>query len=194
MASEEFHGSGFVHSSAPPSTLPQYPEMIMAAIKALNDKNGSNKSLISKHIEATYGDLPAAHSTLLTHHLNRMRSTGQLLFVKNNYAIPDSSAPPRRGRGRPPKPKTPLPPGTVPQQPRPRGRPPKSAGDPMAPPLPPKPKATSTAGTLSGKKRGRPPKASAGNEATQSQTTKGVPRGRGRPPKVKPVATAPVGA
>ncbi|GER48772.1 high mobility group protein I/Y [Striga asiatica] len=189
MASAEF---GALAQSSPPSTLPQYPEMIMAAIKGLSEKMGSNKSSISKHIEATYGNLPPAHSTLLTHHLNRMRSTGQLLFVKNNYLIPDPNAPPRRGRGRPPKPKTPLPPGSVPHAPRPRGRPPKSALDPTSPPQPPKPKA---AGTLSGKKRGRPPKAAAGGGApVRPPATEGVPRGRGRPPKVKAAATAPVGA
>ncbi|KAI3466962.1 hypothetical protein Pfo_023625 [Paulownia fortunei] len=131
MASEELQGSNLPNQAQPPapapSTLPQYPEMILAAIEALNEKNGSNKSSISKHIEATYGNLPPAHSTLLTHHLNKMKSTGQLQFLKNNYFKPDPNAPPRRGRGRPPKPKTPLPPGAVPLPPRPRGRPPNPA-------------------------------------------------------------------
>ncbi|PIN21745.1 hypothetical protein CDL12_05555 [Handroanthus impetiginosus] len=197
MASEEVQGGNLQNLAQPPvpapATLPPYPEMILAAIEALNETNGSNKSSISKHIEATYGNLPPAHSTLLTHHLNRMKAAGQLLFIKNNYLKPDPNAPPRRGRGRPPKPKAPLPPGTVPPPPRPRGRPPKSR-DPTAPPPPPKPKATSTTGSVSGKKRGRPPKAAtAGATAPPAPAAEGAPRGRGRPPKVKPVA-APVGA
>ncbi|KAL6539064.1 hypothetical protein OROMI_025390 [Orobanche minor] len=198
MASEELaHPPAPAPAPAPaPSTLPQYPEMIMAAIEALNENNGSSKSSISKHIESTYGNLPPAHSTVLTHHLNRMRATGQLVFNKNNYLKLDPNAPPRRGRGRPPKPRTPLPPGTMPLPPRPRGRPPRSR-DPMAPPLPPKPKATSTGATLSGKKRGRPPKAATGGLSSPLPSplaAGGAPRGRGRPPKVKLAVTAPVGA
>ncbi|CAI9761941.1 unnamed protein product [Fraxinus pennsylvanica] len=182
-----------IATGAPPAALPQYPELIMNAIEALNDKNGSNKSAISKQIEATYGNLPPAHLTLLSHHLNKMKASGQLLFVKNNYMKPGPDAPPRRGRGRPPKPKIPLPPGTVLPPPRPRGRPPKSR-DPNDPPPPPKPKAAS------GKKRGRPPKVSKTGVSTLPPPStaigaaSGVPRGRGRPPKVKPVVAAPVGA
>ncbi|GFP96639.1 hmg-y-related protein a [Phtheirospermum japonicum] len=110
--------------------------MIMEAIEALDEANGSNKSSISKHIETTYGNLPPAHTTLLTHHLNRMRATGQLLFIKNNYLKPGPNSPPRRGRGRPPKPKAlsrralscrrPVHVAGLPNRPpRGRGRPPK---------------------------------------------------------------------
>ncbi|KAL8463668.1 hypothetical protein ACS0TY_033578 [Phlomoides rotata] len=185
MASEELLGNDLTQAPAPTTTLPQYPEMIISTIKSLNEANGSNKSAISKHIEATYGTLPPAHTTLLSHHLNKLRSTGQLQFIKNNYLIPDPTSPPRRGRGRPPKPKTPLPSGVLPLSPRPRGRPPKSR-DPTASP----PKA------LSGKKRGRPPKVAATSAAVPATppAAGGVRRGRGRPPKVKPAATAPVGA
>ncbi|CAB4295803.1 unnamed protein product [Prunus armeniaca] len=95
----------------PAPSLPPYPEMIMAAIEALNDSNGSNKSAIATYIESTYGDLPPAHATLLAHHLNKMKQSGELVLVKNNYMKPDPNAPPKRGRGRPPKPKVPLPPG-----------------------------------------------------------------------------------
>ncbi|XP_068659450.1 HMG-Y-related protein B-like [Aristolochia californica] len=155
-----------------PSATPQYPEMIFAAIAALNDKNGSNKPAISKYIESQYGDLPPGHETLLAHHLTKMKESGELVLVKNNYMRPDPDAPPRRGRGRPPKPKVAVPPGTVVSPPRPRGRPPKPK-DPNAPPPapagPPRP-------------RGRPPKKarSAGNASA------GPPRPRGRPPKAKP--------
>ncbi|BAU01753.1 hypothetical protein VIGAN_11105300 [Vigna angularis var. angularis] len=59
-----------------------------------------------------------------------MKESGELVFNKNNYMKTDQSAPPKRGRGRPPKPKAPVPPGTVVSPSRPRGRPPK---DPNAP-------------------------------------------------------------
>lgn len=160
--------------------------MIMAAIEALNDKSGSNKSSISKYIESTYGDLPAAHSTLLAHHLNKMKQSGDLVMVKNNYMKPDPNAPPRRGRGRPPKPKVPLPPGTVLAPPRPRGRPPKPR-DPFAPVSPPK-----KASSGSGKPRGRPPKKPKVGTSSAPAPATGAPRPRGRPPKVKP-AVVPVG-
>ncbi|KAK6921633.1 Linker histone H1/H5, domain H15 [Dillenia turbinata] len=194
MATEESN-----NPPAPPSsTLPRYPEMILAAIEALNDKNGLNKSSISKYMESSYGgDLPAAHSTLLSHHLNKMKQSGELIMVKNNYMKPDPNAPPRRGRGRPPKPKEPLPPGTVLPSPRPRGRPPKPR-DPFAPPPPPKPeKPAAPAGVGGGRPRGRPPKkAKVGMPPPPSPAAapSGTPRGRGRPPKVKPAVTAAVGA
>ncbi|EOY03919.1 Linker histone H1/H5 [Theobroma cacao] len=164
-----------------PPSLPSYPQMIVNAIEALNDKNGSNKTSISKYIESQYGDLPAGHTTLLSHHLNRMKETGELIFWKNNYMKADPNAPPRRGRGRPPKSKDPLPPGVVLSPARPRGRPPK---DPNAPPKSPKPKVAS--GT--GKPRGRPRKMArpAGGIGGSSTTTMvAAVRPRGRPPKVK---------
>ncbi|KAJ4826705.1 hypothetical protein Tsubulata_023394 [Turnera subulata] len=169
--------------------------MILGAIAALNEPNGSNKTSISKYIESKYGNLPAGHTTLLSHHLNRMKDTGELVFWKNNYTKADPNAPPRRGRGRPPKPKVPLPPGAVLSPPRPRGRPPK---DPNAPPKPVKPKVT-TAG--SGKPRGRPrkmarpaggmPPAAAATTATVPMAA-GTGRPRGRPPKVKPASVTEV--
>ncbi|KAK8674156.1 hypothetical protein V6N13_112452 [Hibiscus sabdariffa] len=164
-----------------PPPLPSYPQLIINAIEALNDKNGSNKTSISKHIESKYGDLPAGHSTLLSHHLNKMKETGELVFWKNNYMKVDPNAPPRRARGRPPKPKVPLPPGMVLSSGRPRGRPPK---DPNAPPRSPKPKLPSG----SGKPRGRPrkmarPEGGIGGSSTSVTSTSVRPRGR--PPKVK---------
>uniref|UniRef100_A0A2P2KN82 H15 domain-containing protein n=1 Tax=Rhizophora mucronata TaxID=61149 RepID=A0A2P2KN82_RHIMU len=169
-----------------PPSLPPYHEMILQAIAALNEKNGSNKTSISKYIESKYGDLPAGHSTILSHNLNRMKDTGELVFWKNNYMKADPNAPPRRGRGRPPKAKDPLPPGAVLARARPRGRPPK---DPSAPPKPVKPKVASTG---SGRPRGRPRKMArptggiTGSGATTTVAmTAGSGRPRGRPPKVK---------
>ncbi|XWS30829.1 hypothetical protein CRYUN_Cryun23aG0024400 [Craigia yunnanensis] len=164
-----------------PPSLPSYPQLIINAIEALNDKNGSNKTAISNYIESKYGDLPGGHTSLLSHHLNRMKETGELLFWKNSYRKADPNAPPRRGRGRPPKPKVPLPPGAILGPARPRGRPPK---DPNAPPRSPKPKVAS--GT--GKPRGRPRKMArpeggiSGNSTTMMAATV---RPRGRPPKAK---------
>ncbi|PON62763.1 High mobility group protein HMGA [Parasponia andersonii] len=184
MATENSDGNANNAPPPPAPSLPQYSELIIAAVEALSEPNGSNKSAISKQIEATYGNLPVAHTTLLSHHLNRMRQSGELVLVKNNYMKPDPNAPPKRGRGRPPKPKVPLPPGAVISPPRPRGRPPKPR-DPFAPPPPQKER---TPG--SGRPRGRPPKKAKTTPAPASSGG-GEPRGRGRPPKVKPTV-APV--
>lgn len=166
--------------------------MILGAIEALG--GGSNKSAISKYLESKYAEqLPEAHSSLLTAHLARMKESGEITLVKNNYVKAGPDAPPKRGRGRPPKPKTPLPPGAVPPSPRPRGRPPKPK-DPLA-------AAVAKASRGLPKPRGRPPKKlRADGEEDEAQAsppsrpsapaassgTPGVKRGRGRPPKVKP--------
>ncbi|XWS22857.1 hypothetical protein CRYUN_Cryun29cG0072000 [Craigia yunnanensis] len=175
MATEETNNT----QGPPPSqqsSIPDYPQLILEAIEALNEKDGSNKSAISKHIESTHSDLPGAHSTVLSHHLNKMKQSGQIVMLKNNYSKPDPNAPPKRGRGRPPKPKAPIPPGTVVSPPRPRGRPPKPK-DPFALP---KPKITAS----TGRPRGRPPKKAKTATAAAPSPPPGVKRGRGRPPKV----------
>lgn len=77
MGTEELSGS-----------LPQYPEMILGAISALNSPTGSNKSTISNYIKVRYGDL-------LTQHLEKLKESGQLVFVKNNYMHPNPDAPPK---------------------------------------------------------------------------------------------------
>ncbi|XP_059307345.1 HMG-Y-related protein A-like [Lycium ferocissimum] len=140
---------------------PEYPQMIYEALDALQQKEGSNKSSISKYIESKYGNLNDAHSKLLTYHLDRMKQTGELIFLKNNYIKPGPDAPPKRGRGRPPKPKTTLPQGREVAAPKPRGRPKK---DPNAPPTPKKVKSTIAPSNLAvpvsktGRPRGRPRK------------------------------------
>lgn len=181
--------------------------MIMEAIEASSDANGCNKTTIAKHIESTQtAALPPSHMTLLSYHLNQMKQSGQIAMVKNNYMKPDPHAPPKRGRGRPPKAKPqgdsshvaapPAPPVT---SPRPRGRPPK-AKDPSSSEV--EAKVVSPSGG-SGRPRGRPPKkqkteseavkadVEPAEEATAPAST-GERRGRGRPPKVKP-AMVPVG-
>lgn len=150
-------------AKSPP--LPPYPEMILAAIEALNEKVGSNKSAISKHIESKYGDLPPAHASLLTAHLARMKESGELIFLKNNYFRADApDAPPKRGRGRPPKVKGPNAPS--PTTGRPRGRPAKAKDTKAEVANPPK-----------------KPKTTPAPAADGSTPAK---RGRGRPPKVRP--------
>ncbi|CAA0831229.1 high mobility group A [Striga hermonthica] len=148
MATEEYNR---------PHSLPPYPQMIMEALDALKQAEGANKSSISKYMESKYGEMPPRHSDLLSHHLNRMKDIGELLFIKNNYLKPSPDAPLKRGRGRPPKPKESLPPDTILPPSRPRGRPKK---DPNAPPAPKKPKPPSGPPSMSktGRPRGRPRK------------------------------------
>ncbi|MBA0823696.1 hypothetical protein Goarm_020411 [Gossypium armourianum] len=58
--------------------------------------------------EAHQGNSPrslAAHTTLLSHHLNKIKQNDQIGMLKNNYLRVDPNAPPKRGRGCPPKPK-----------------------------------------------------------------------------------------
>ncbi|KAL6521337.1 hypothetical protein OROGR_017906 [Orobanche gracilis] len=136
--------------------LPSYPQMIMEAIDALKSPEGANKSSISDYIESNYGEIPADHSDLLTTHLTKMILSGELLLVNNNYLKQGSAnlPPPKRGRGRPPKPKDPhAPVRAMPGPARPRGRPPSRNLN--EPPTAKKPK---PADGSSGRPRGRPRK------------------------------------
>ncbi|XP_031107539.1 HMG-Y-related protein A-like [Ipomoea triloba] len=114
-----------------PPSHPEYPEMIIEAIDALKQEEGSNKTSISRYIESKYGELPSAHSKLLTFHLDRMKQSGELIFLKNNYIKAGPGVPPKRGRGRPRK-------------------------DPNAPPVPKKPKPSPGPSTVTLSKTGRP--------------------------------------
>lgn len=171
-------------------------QLILEAIDGLNEKGGSSKSAISNYIESHRENLPEDHAAQLAEHLGKMKDAGELTFAKNNYSRPDPDAPPKRGRGRPPKPKAPLPPDYVPPPPRPRGRPPKAKA-----PLAAGSAAAGAPAAASPRPRGRPPKkprVEAGAAATPAAATPaagggGVKRGRGRPPKAKP-AVAAVGA
>ncbi|KAM0949090.1 putative High mobility group protein HMGA, plant [Dioscorea sansibarensis] len=164
------------------SSLPPYSEMIMAAIDAVNEGNGASESSISKFVEATHEGLPSTHSADLGLELVRMRESGELVMVENNYKRPEPEVAPKRGRGRPPKAK---PSGTDSEVvaatvPRPRGRPPKPK-DPLA-------VAVAKAAHGLPKRRGRPPKNPRvpAPVPMASVAVVGVKRGRGRPPKVKP--------
>ncbi|EOY21271.1 hypothetical protein QUC31_007256 [Theobroma cacao] len=183
---------------------PPYSEMISEAIEALKERNGSSKRAIAKYIESAYKDLPPTHSALLTHHLKRLKNNGILVMVKKSYklataarsdaSLPDSAPPhppdaspgPKRGRGRPPKPKPTIP--TVDpnsQQPVPLVDGPKKS--------PGRPRKDGPAGPLGPRKgRGRPPKSGPKKSPGRPRKPKtvrsvvganAVKRGRGRPPK-----------
>ncbi|KAL3838695.1 hypothetical protein ACJIZ3_023286 [Penstemon smallii] len=140
-----------------PPSLPSYPQMIMEAIDALKTE-GANKSTITQYLETKYTDLPVNHADLLLNHLTQMKDCGQIVIINNNYFKAGSNSPQKRGRGRPPKPKEPLPAGALPPgPPRPRGRPRK---DPNAPPAAKKPKPAPGPPSISktGRPRGRPRK------------------------------------
>ncbi|GFZ16763.1 high mobility group A5 [Actinidia rufa] len=157
---------------------PPYAEMITAAITALKEKNGSSRQAIAKYIEGAYSRLPSNHSALLTHHLKRLKNSGQLVMVKHSYmisrSVPISSSfaaagngnalpsCPKRGPGRPPKPKVEVQPINV-------GVGPESVLVSLG----------LVDGTPSVVKRGRgrPPKAKTGSVVGK--------RGRGRPPTTK---------
>ncbi|CAK8579730.1 unnamed protein product [Lathyrus sativus] len=162
------------------ATHPPYAEMIYKAIESLKEKDGSSKRAIGKFIEQNYGNvLPQQHATLLTQHLNHLKSAGLLITFKKSYKLPSSLPPPptvtrsdseshlpftpltQKARGRPPKPKPELN-----SQPELTAQPVfVSLDPPQDEPLPPP---TTTVGpTLN---------------PTGSPTTLSAKRGRGRPP------------
>lgn len=161
-------------------------QMILEAIEALNEKNGSNKTTILRYIEEQYNDLPEELGTLLFNYLTKMKEAGELVFWKNNYSKPDPNAPPRRGRGRPPKPKSPNAPATVKvASGRGRGRPPKDRNADIGKAISKKLEDLK-AKVASGRPRGRPRKMTtpSGGISGAAAIT-GTKRSRGRPPKVK---------
>ncbi|XP_020586081.1 HMG-Y-related protein B-like [Phalaenopsis equestris] len=181
---------------------PSYPELIRTAISALGETEGSSKLAIIEYIEATYADsLGEGYTAAISESLTKLKESGELLFENNLYIKPYPNSQPRRGRGRPKKPKPALPPGSSPPTPRSRGRPPKPkdpqsnavnsvAGTPRRRGRPPKPK-NSQSNTVTVKiprRRGRPKKLNATNVV---KTAGGNARRRGRPPKKnQPVISA----
>lgn len=193
-------------SLEPTFTHPPYAEMIYKAIESLKEKDGSSKRAIGKFIEQNYGNvLPQQHTTLLTQHLNHLKSAGLLITVKKSYKLPSSLPPPptvTRSDSESHLPFTPL-------TQKPRGRPPKPKPELTAQPvfasleLEPStqddhvPPTTTTVvspilspTTLSAKRgRGRPPGSfrsktlkSAGRPPKPKSVSNGLKR-RGRPPK-----------
>ncbi|OEL14944.1 hypothetical protein BAE44_0024037 [Dichanthelium oligosanthes] len=63
--------------------------MILQTIDALDNDKGSNKTAISRYMKGRYpGSLGTDHFSLLTINLARMKSTGELVFSRNNYFRP----------------------------------------------------------------------------------------------------------
>ncbi|GMJ03711.1 hypothetical protein HRI_004040300 [Hibiscus trionum] len=62
---------------------PPYSSMIRQAILKLNDDCGSTEEAISMHLEKEYRGLPWAHASFLSHHLNKLCSSGELICVSN---------------------------------------------------------------------------------------------------------------
>ncbi|PWZ58211.1 hypothetical protein Zm00014a_026689 [Zea mays] len=70
--------------------------MIVAALAALAEENGSSQAAIARRIEAeARGDLPASHPALVAAHLSRMSAAGELVAVAGGkYALPTPVPPP----------------------------------------------------------------------------------------------------
>ncbi|KAL1564066.1 basic salivary proline-rich protein 2-like [Salvia divinorum] len=184
-----------------PVTLnhPPFAEMISAAITALNERDGSSKRAIAKYIETHYSDLPPTHSTLLTHHLQRLKATGHLLMVKHSYTLPalrSAPTPAKRRPGRPPKAKLDAVQVAVPVFPPPinMNDAPFSASDA---PVPLEDAYIDVVATVNGtapavRGRGRPPKSAKRGPGRPPKGGGGGVRGRGRPKKSTAVV-APAG-
>ncbi|KAK3032114.1 hypothetical protein RJ639_037418 [Escallonia herrerae] len=106
-------------NSSKSTNLPTYPQMIAGAITDLKAKNGSSRQTITRHIGNRYPDLlPENYSAMVGKYLKQMKEDGSLDMVKHSYMLRDprsvappspdpnlSAGPPKRGRGRPLKPK-----------------------------------------------------------------------------------------
>ncbi|KAI3735623.1 hypothetical protein L6452_15130 [Arctium lappa] len=88
IADPQAHAANPTPPSSSNGAHPPYSEMIVAAIAALQDKDGSSRQAIAKYIEKEYANLPPTHSSLLTHHLKRMKNEGELMMVKHSYMLP----------------------------------------------------------------------------------------------------------
>ncbi|KAL7192445.1 hypothetical protein ACSBR2_024308 [Camellia fascicularis] len=195
---------------------PPYAEMITAAITALKEKNGSSRQAIAKYIEKAYTNLPSTHSALLTHHLKRLKNNGHLVMVKYSYMLPrsvpissstpppptttttvtangtDSSPGPRRGPGRPPKPKflAQSNPGVVGPEPLLVSSGVVDDGPKKGPGRPPRLNSgvEEFGGPVVGKRgRGRPPRP---KSMSVLMGQNGLKKGRGRPPRARPIGPA----
>ncbi|KAL2990764.1 hypothetical protein AAZX31_11G221100 [Glycine max] len=103
------------------------------ASEALGE-NGENKSTISKHIKIICDEgRPPKDPNAPQNSTSVKVSSGSsgTMFRKNNNMKSNLRVPPKRGCGRPPKPKVPLPPSTILFSPRPRDHPPKDPNTPQ---------------------------------------------------------------
>ncbi|KAF8660856.1 hypothetical protein HU200_057446 [Digitaria exilis] len=158
---------------------PTYKE----ALTELQDPSGLSRRAIAKYIADHFSGLHSSHEALLSVHLRRLNSQGQLRLVSGNYFLSTEASPPgqKRGRGRPPKPKAAPAPGPK----RGRGRPRKNPDLAPSAPIP----------SFQGPKRGpgRPRKNALVPVASSASPLlgaiaappppSGVKRGRGRPRK-----------
>ncbi|KAK9742857.1 hypothetical protein RND81_03G200900 [Saponaria officinalis] len=89
--STDIHPTLATNHAQPLASHPSYTEMIMAAIMHDNSQGkvgGSSKRAIAKYIDRVYTELPPTHSALLTHHLMRLKASGQLVMVGKSYQLP----------------------------------------------------------------------------------------------------------
>lgn len=68
---------------------PTYALMIQRAIEQLNEEKGSTEEAISKFIKEDVEDLPLAHASFLSHHLNKLSESGEIVKAHENcYMLP----------------------------------------------------------------------------------------------------------
>ncbi|KAJ7945132.1 HMG-Y-related protein A [Quillaja saponaria] len=60
---------------------PAYAAMIHEAISELNEEDGSTEEAISNYIKIKYKNLPVAHATILSHHLQKLCQVGEIILV-----------------------------------------------------------------------------------------------------------------
>lgn len=64
--------------------------MIVGAIEALKERNGSSKTAIAKYISSNFKDLPPTHDALLSRHLGRLKKLEVLQMVGKSYTLAGS--------------------------------------------------------------------------------------------------------
>ncbi|KAK2634244.1 hypothetical protein Ddye_029036 [Dipteronia dyeriana] len=63
---------------------PPYASMILKAISESDEQGGSSEEAISTFIEAEYDDLPIPHTSLLSHHLQKLITKGEIVCTSAN--------------------------------------------------------------------------------------------------------------
>lgn len=76
-------------------THPTYSVMIENAIKGLNEEDGSREDAISEYILANYEGLPWAHKRFLSHYLEKLCQSGDIVCTSSKcYSLPSSTSRP----------------------------------------------------------------------------------------------------